>query len=319
MFGVVMRGEASAAQIAALLMGLRVKGETPEEVAGVARALREAMVRVEATGPYLVDTCGTGGGAVGTFNISTAAAFVAAGAGASVAKHGNRSFASQCGSADVLEALGVSITLDAASAARVLREACVTFLFAPRFHPAMRHVGPVRGELGVPSVMNLVGPLANPAGVRRQVLGVADCERAVLMAEALARLGTEHAMVVHARVGMDEIAPQGITDVWEVRDEKVTTWELEAGRYGYAVGDLAALSGGLPRQNAARVERLLEGGADDPEGRAAVLLNAGAAVYVAGLAPNYAEGIERAAEALGRGTARRALERLRRASPNTSG
>ncbi len=142
----------------------------------------------------------------------------------------------------------------------------MTFLFAPSFHPAMRHVGPVRGELGVPSVMNLVGPLANPAGVRRQVLGVADRDRAVLMAEALARLGTEHAMVVHARVGMDEIAPQGITDVWEVRDEKVTTWELEAGHYGYAVGDLAALSGGSPRQNAARVERLLEGGGGRPRG-----------------------------------------------------
>jgi anthranilate phosphoribosyltransferase len=317
-FGVVMRGEASPAQIAALLMGLRVKGETAEEVAGVARALREAMVRVEASGPYLVDTCGTGGGAVTTFNISTAAALVAAGAGASVAKHGNRSFSSRCGSADVLEALGVSITLDAHHAARVLREACVTFLFAPTFHPAMRHVGPVRKELGIPSVMNLVGPLANPAGVTRQVLGVADPDRAPLMAEALARLGTEHAMVVHARVGMDEIAPQGVTDVWEVRDGEVTRWELHAAHYGHAVDDLAALMGRTPKENAARVERLLGGDQGDREGEAAVLLNAGAAIYVAGLAPSYAAGVERAAEALTRGGGQEALERLRRASVSTS-
>src|SRR6185295_9276558 len=163
-FDIVMRGEATPAQVAALLIGLRVKGETAEEVAGAARAMRDAMVRVEADMDHLVDTCGTGGGTVTTFNISTAAAFVAAGAGASVAKHGNRSFSSKCGSADVLEALGVTITLDAAAAARVLREACITFLFAPTFHPAMRHVGPVRRELGVASIMNLVGPLANPAG-----------------------------------------------------------------------------------------------------------------------------------------------------------
>src|SRR5882672_3147830 len=160
-FEVVMRGEATPAQIAALLIGLRVKGETAEEVAGAARALRDAMVRVDADLTYLVDTCGTGGGTGTTYNISTAAAFVAAGAGASVAKHGNRSFSSKSGSADVLEALGVTITLDAKAAARVLREACITFLFAPTFHPAMRHVGPVRRELGVPTVMNMIGPLAN--------------------------------------------------------------------------------------------------------------------------------------------------------------
>src|SRR2546427_10368627 len=216
-FGVVMRGEASPAQIAGLLVGLRVKGETPDEVAGAARALRAAMVHVDADGVHLVDTCGTGGGAVGTFNISTGAAFVAAGAGAAVAKHGNRSFTSQCGSADVLEALGIGIGLDATGAARVLREARVAFLFAPNFHPAMRHVGPVRRELGTPSIMNLLGPLANPAGAMRQVVGVADRDRAPLLAAALARLGTEHALVVHGRVGMDEISPIGVTDVWEVR------------------------------------------------------------------------------------------------------
>src|SRR5881398_2762997 len=226
-FGTVMRGEATPAQIAALLMGLRVKGETADEVAGAARALRAAMIPVEAAGDHLVDTCGTGGGTVSTFNISTAAAFVAAGAGASVAKHGNRSFTSQCGSADVLEALGVHISLDAGDAARVLREACITFLFAPNFHPAMKHAAPVRRELAVPSVMNLLGPLANPAGVRRQVIGVAERDRAPLIAGALARLGAEHALVVHGRVGMDEISPQGITDVWEVRDAQVSTWELD--------------------------------------------------------------------------------------------
>src|SRR6266702_1862463 len=254
-FGAVIRGEATPAQIAALLMGLRVKGETPEEVAGAARALRAAMVRVEADGPHLVDTCGTGGGAVSTFNISTAAAFVAAGAGASVAKHGNRSFTSRCGSADVIEALGVRIDVDAAEAARVLRDACVTFLFAPNFHPAMKHAGPVRRELGVPSVMNLLGPLANPAGVRRQVVGVADRDRAPLVAGALARLGAEHALVVHGRVGMDEISPQGITDVWEVRDGRITTWELDPSRHRLAISDVGALRGEDPAANAQRIER----------------------------------------------------------------
>jgi len=317
-FGVVMRGEATPAQIAALLMGLRVKGETPEEVAGAARALREAMVRVEANGAHLVDTCGTGGGAVSTFNISTAAAFVAAGAGAVVAKHGNRSFTSKCGSADVLEALGVRISLDAVDAARVLREACVTFLYAPTFHPAMKHAGPVRRELAVASVMNLLGPLANPAGVRRQVVGVADADRAPLMAGALARLGVEHALVVHGRIGMDEIAPQGITDVWEVRSGTVTGWEIDPADHGLAVDDLAGLSGAEPPANAARIERLLGDGRDDLAGLAALLLNAGAAIYVAGLVASYAEGVARAREVVRAGKGRDALERLRRAT-NISG
>jgi anthranilate phosphoribosyltransferase len=318
-FGVVMRGEASPAQTAALLMGLRVKGETPDEVAGAARALRGAMVRVETNAPYLVDTCGTGGGTVTTFNISTAAAFVAAGAGATVAKHGNRSFTSKCGSADVLEALGIAIGQDGAAAARLLREARMAFLFAPNFHPAMRHVGPVRRELGITSVMNLLGPLANPAGAQRQVVGVADRDRAPLMAQALARLGAEHAMVVHGRVGMDEVSPQGVTDVWEIRDGRVTTWELDPAAYGLAISDGGALRGGEPAANAGRLERILAGSADDASGRAAVLLNAGAAVYVAGLAVSYAEGVRRAAAAVDSGAGRAALERLRRASPSTSG
>ncbi|HEX4600621.1 MAG TPA: anthranilate phosphoribosyltransferase [Gemmatimonadales bacterium] len=318
-FGVVMRGEATPAQLAALLMGLRVKGETAEEVAGAARALRDAMVPVEAHGAHLVDTCGTGGGTVSTFNISTAAALVAAGAGAFVAKHGNRSFTSQCGSADVLEALGVRISLDARAAARVLRDACVTFLFAPNFHPAMKHAAPVRRELAVPSVMNLLGPLANPAGVRRQVVGVAERDRAPLLAGALARLGVEHALVVHGRVGMDEIAPHGITDVWEVRGGGVTTWALDPAEHGLAIDDVGALRGADPATNARRIERLLADGGGDRPGRAALVLNAGAAVYVAGLADSYAAGLARARAALEGGAGRAALERLRRVSASTSG
>jgi anthranilate phosphoribosyltransferase len=317
-FGAVMQGAASPAQVAALLIGLRVKGETVAELTGAARALRAAMVRVEAQGAHLVDTCGTGGGTVSTFNISTAAAFVAAGAGAAVAKHGNRSFTSQCGSADVLEALGVQISLDAAAAARVLREACLTFLFAPAFHPAMKHAGPVRRELGVPSVMNLLGPLANPAGVRRQLIGVADRERAPLVAGALVALGVDHALVVHGRIGMDEIAPQGPSDVWEVRDGAVTQWEIDPARYGLAITDLAPLAGGLPAANAARIERLLEDGAADQAGLAALLLNAGGALYVAGLADSYGDGVGAAREVVRAGKARAALERLRRASPSIS-
>jgi anthranilate phosphoribosyltransferase len=317
-FGAVMQGEATPAQIAALLIGLRVKGETVAELTGAARALRAAMVRVEAEGAHLVDTCGTGGGTVSTFNISTAAAFVAAGAGAAVAKHGNRSFTSQCGSADVLEALGVRISLDAAAAARVLREECLTFLFAPAFHPAMKHAGPVRRELGVPSVMNLLGPLANPAGVRRQLIGVADGARAPLIAGALVALGVDHALVVHGRIGMDEIAPQGPSDVWEVRDGAVTQWELDPARYGLAIGDLGPLAGGLPAANAARIERLLEDGAADRAGLAALLLNAGGALYVAGLADSYGDGVVAAREVVRAGKARAALERLRRASTSIS-
>jgi len=318
-FGVVMSGEATPAQIAALLMGLRAKGETAEEVAGAARALRAAMVPVGASGPHLVDTCGTGGGTVPTFNISTVAAFVAAGAGATVPKHGNRSFTSKCGSADVLEALGVRIVLDARAATRVLKEARVAFLFAPNFHPAMKHVAPVRRELGVPSIMNLVGPLANPAGVRRQVIGVADQERAPVVADALVRLGVEHALVVHGRIGMDEISPLGVTDVWEVRDGAVRAWEIDPERYRLAIGDAGALKGGEPAENAERLERILGNGDGDSAGLAAVLLNAGAAIYVAGIAASYAEGIGRAREVVASGAARAALDRLRKATVSTSG
>lgn len=318
-FGAVMRGEATGGQIGALLMGLRVRGETAAEIAGAARALRDAMVRVSVTGPHVIDTCGTGGGAVSTFNISTAAAVVAAAAGATVAKHGNRSFTSACGSADVLEALGIRILHDAAAAARLLAECRIAFLFAPQFHPAVRHVGAVRKELGVTTVMNLLGPLANPAGVRRQVIGVADADRAPLVAEALRLLDAEHALVVHGRLGMDEISPLGITDVWEVRRGKTTQWTVDPAIYRLAIDDAAVLRGGAPAENAARVERLLADGGADPAGSAAVLLNAGAAIYVAGLSANYAEGIGRARQVLSAGAARAVLERWRKASVSISG
>src|SRR6266513_3591463 len=319
-FGVVMNGDATPAQIGGLLLGLRAKGETADELAGAARALRNAMVRVDATHAHLVDTCGTGGGNVTTFNISTVAAFVAAGAGAVVPKHGNRSYTSRCGSADVLEALGIRIVLDAPTATRVLNEARVVFLFAPSFHPAMKHVGPVRRELGTPTLMNLVGPLANPASVARQVIGVAEADRAATVADALVRLGADHAMVVNGRVGMDEISPHGITDVWEVKDGSVRKWEIDPDRFRLGITDVAELQGGEPAANAERFERILGNGSApaDPAGLAAVLLNAGAAIYVAGIAGSLAEGIGRAREVVASGAARAALDRLRKATASIS-
>jgi anthranilate phosphoribosyltransferase len=318
-FGVIMRGEATPALIAGLLMGLRAKGETADEVAGAAAALRAAMVSVTPSpGPPVVDTCGTGGGTVSTFNVSTAAGFVAAAAGARVAKHGNRSYTSKCGSADVLEALGVDIGLTADRAAAMLDEARLAFFFAPNYHPAMRHVGPTRKELAVATIMNLLGPLANPAGVRRQVIGVADRARARLVAEALLRLGVDHALVVHGDVGMDEISPAGRTSVWEVRDGKVTAWVIDPEDYGLEWAGLGDLAGGEPDENAERVERLLSGAASRQPGgsseegcRRAVVLNAAAALYVAGLAPDYRAAIRLADEALAAGSASQVLARLR--------
>jgi len=318
--GVLVRDEAAPECAAAFLMGLRVQGELGAEVAGAARALRAAMRRVPVSdGTVLVDTAGTGGGIVGTFNVSTAAAVVAAGAGARVAKHGNRSYTSRCGSADVLEALGIDLASQAERAEQVLHEVGMVFLFAPAFHPAMRHIAPVRRSLAVPTVMNLIGPLANPAGVACQVVGVADRSRAPVVADALRRLGSHHALVVHAEVGMDEIAPAGVTHVWEVRDGRVGTWVLDPGDFGLAHADLAALRGGEPAANAARVERLLRTPGDDPVGRAAVVLNAGAALYVAGVAPRMREGVERADRALRDGSGLRILEDLRRVSGVSSG
>lgn len=317
-FDLVMEGAASPVQVAALLTGLRIKGESPEEVAGVARALRRAMLRLEASrAEELVDTCGTGGGAVPTFNISTAAALLAAGAGVRVAKHGNRSFTSRCGSADVLEALGVPIEAPVGTMERALAEAGIVFMFAPLMHPAMRHVGPIRRELGIPTVMNIVGPLANPAGAGRQVVGVAEPARVPLIAGALAELGTVHALVVHGAPGLDEVSPLGTTRVVEVRDGSSREWSIEPSRYGLRATP-EELSGGDPADNARVILEVL-GGGGTPGARAAVVLNAAAAIYVSGQAPEFDDAVERAAAALDAGDGMRALERLRRAYGTAQG
>jgi anthranilate phosphoribosyltransferase len=319
-FDVIMRGDATASQVAALLVGLRVKGETPDEVAGAARALRRAMVRLPAVDAEgLVDTCGTGGGSFQTFNISTAAALLAAGAGVRIAKHGNRSFTSRSGSADVLEALGVAIEAPLDVMSRSLTDAGIVFMFAPQMHPAMRHVGPVRRELGVPTVMNIVGPLANPAGAGRQVVGVAERARMPLLAGALLALGTRHALVVHGEPGLDELSPLGPTYIIEVRGGEAREWTLDPRELGFRDIAEADLAGGDPRENAATVEAVLAG--RGPRGaRAAVVLNAAAALYVGGGAPSIAQAVSVATAALQAGEGAAALDRLRRAyeQPSTA-
>ena len=313
-FGDVMRGDATPPQVAALLMGLRVKGEHADEVAGAARALRDAMLHLPADRPdELVDTCGTGGGAVTTFNISTAAALVAAGAGARIAKHGNRSFTSRSGSADVLEALGVRIDVSPEIMARSLREAGIVFMFAPLMHPAMRHVGPVRRDLAIPTVMNIIGPLANPAGAGRQVVGVADAHRLPLIAGALQALGSVHTMVVHGEPGLDEVSPLGITTVIEIVDNTASQWTIDPATYGFSGIAAGELAGGEPVDNARVIEAVLGGGGTHGA-RAAVVLNAAAALFVGGQARDYADGVARATRAIDDGSGRAALERLRRAT-----
>lgn len=311
-FDLVMAGEASPVQIASLLTALRVKGETASEVAGVVQAMRSAMVRLRAESPEeLVDTCGTGGGTVQTFNVSTGAALVAAGAGLRIAKHGNRSFTSLCGSADVLEALGVKIEVPVETMERALKDAGLVFMFAPLMHPAMRHVGPVRRELAIPTVMNIVGPLANPAMAGRQVIGVAEDRRVPLIAGALLELGTRHAMVVHG-TGMDEISPLAPTHVVEIKDGKMTEWALDPARFGYSGLDASDLAGGPPAANALAIMEILHGNAPRAA-RAAVALNAGAALYVGGRAKTIDAGIEMAEAAIASGAGLEALERLRTA------
>jgi anthranilate phosphoribosyltransferase len=278
-FDVLMRGEATPAQTAALLMGLRVRGETAVEVAGAAQAMRTAMRHITVDDPSsVVDTCGTGGGTLGTFNISTAAALLAAGAGVRVAKHGNRSFTSACGSADVLEALGVAIELPIEALPQIFAEAGIVFMYAPAMHPAMRHVGPIRRELAIPTVMNIVGPLANPAGAGRQVVGVADLARVSLIAGALETLGSVHAIVVHGAPGIDEISPLGPTTVCEVGRGPLREWTIDPARYGLHITDPTDLAGAMPAENAARIEEVLSG--SGPAGaRHAVVLNAAGAIY----------------------------------------
>lgn len=311
-FDALMDGRATPAQMVALLVGLRVLGETGEEIAGAAAALRRAMVSLDGVDhpDGLVDTCGTGGGTVSTFNISTAAALVAAGAGVRIAKHGNRSFTSRSGSADAFEALGVPIDVAPEVAARILMRAGIAFLYAPTYHPALRHAGPVRRELGIPTVMNLLGPLGNPAGARRQVVGVADRERGPVLAQALGRLGAIHALVVHGEVGMDEVSPVGPTAVWEVRGTTVREWAIDPEAIGVSGIELDSLAGGSPAENADRVERLLRG-EDDRAGRATVLLNAAAAIYVSEGERTFEEALAAAGRALDDGRAADRLDRLR--------
>jgi anthranilate phosphoribosyltransferase len=313
-FDVVMEGEATPVQMAALLTALRVKGVAPVEVAGGVRALRKAMISIASASPdSLIDTCGTGGGTVTTFNISTAAAIVARGAGARIAKHGNRSFTSRSGSADVLEALGVRIELSPEEMTRVLDEVGIVFMFAPLLHPAMRHVGPVRRELGFPTVMNILGPLTNPAGVRRQLVGVADAELVPLVLEALKELGHLRALVVHGEAGLDEVSPMGPTDVAELQDGMVSRYTVRPEDFGLASCTAEEVAGGEPEDNARIVLRVL-GGEERGGPRTAIVMNAGAALYVAETHDSLGGGIAAAAEAIDDGSAIDALESLRKAT-----
>jgi anthranilate phosphoribosyltransferase len=261
-----------------------------------------------------VDTCGTGGGAVATFNISTVAAIVAAGAGVRIAKHGNRSFTTRCGSADVLEALGVEIDVSVSTMEASLRDAGIVFMFAPLMHPAMRHVGPVRRELGIPTVMNIVGPLANPARAGRQVVGVSDLERAPILAGALSALGTTHAMVVFGEPGLDEVSPLGPTHVVDVRKGTTTRWTIHPDEHGFRKIALDDLAGSEPAENARIIVTLLDG-KGPPGARAATLLNAAAAIYVSGRVRSFTEGVGAAKKSIDSGQARAVLDRLRSASP----
>jgi anthranilate phosphoribosyltransferase len=316
-FNAVMAGEGTGAQLGALLMGLRVKGETAAELSGAARALRSAMTALATIRPAeLVDTCGTGGGAMTTFNISTAAALLAAGAGVRVAKHGNRSATTRSGSADVLEALGVAIDVPVDHMGEVLDRAGIVFMFAPTMHPAMRHVGPARREMAIETLMNLVGPLANPAGAGRQVIGVASPGRLDLMAGALQALGTTHSLVVHGEPGMDEISPIGVSTVIELRGAQRTQWTLDPATFGFSGMNSGELAGGEPEDNAALIEGVLTG-AGPAAAEAAVLLNAAGAIYVSGMAPTYGAAMELARKALSSGAGTAALTRLRAAAPRT--
>ncbi|MDP9226580.1 MAG: anthranilate phosphoribosyltransferase [Actinomycetota bacterium] len=303
----IMRGEATPAQIAGFAVALRVKGESIEEIVGLVRTMRSFGERVEVDVDVL-DTCGTGGDRAGTFNVSTGAALVCAGAGVAVAKHGNRAASSRCGSADVLEALGVRIDLPPAGVARCIREAGVGFCFAPVFHPAMRHAGPPRRELGVATIFNLLGPLTNPAGARRQALGVADPKMLDKMVDALDRLGSKHVLAFHGDDGLDELSTSGPSRVLELVDGVTKEWRLEPGSLGLAPADLAQIAGGTPEQNADALREVLEGGTGPR--RDIVVLNAAAGLVAADRASSLEEGLQIAAEAIDSGRSARALDRL---------
>lgn len=313
LFGALMDGGLSEPLKAALLVALRMKGETAAEIAGAATAMRRRVIAIPHTRKDVVDTCGTGGDGRGTFNISTAAALLAAAAGVPVAKHGNRAVSSRSGSADVLAALGVAIEVEPATAGASLERIGIAFLFAPRLHPAMREVMPVRRELGLRTIFNVLGPLTNPAGARRQVMGVYAPELVERLARVLAELGAEHALVVHGEDGLDEITTTGPTHVAEVRDGEVRTMTLHPEELGLRRTRLTDLAGGTPEENAATMERLLAG----QEGPLAgvVAANAGAALYVAGLVPTLLAGVTAARELLATGAAAAKLEELRSFRP----
>jgi len=303
----IMSGEATPAQFGAFVTALRLKGETVDEIAGMARVMREKARRVHVEG-VLLDTCGTGGDARGTFNVSTAAAFVAAGAGARVAKHGNRAMTSRCGSADVLEALGARIDLSPEQVKACLEETGVGFMFAPSFHPAMKFAAGPRREIGVRTVFNILGPLTNPAGAACQVLGVAEPSLAETMAQVLARLGSRRALVVHGRDGLDEMSISGPTLVCELAGGCVRRYEVTPQEVGLALSEAASVAGGTPEENAAALREVLAG-RPGPQ-RDIVLLNAAAGLVALERAAALAEGVALAAEAIDSGAARERLERF---------
>ena len=303
----IMEGRANEVQTAAFLVSLRAKGETVSELVGLARTMRSLAAHVEIDKAGLVDTAGTGGGPT-TFNISTTAALIAAGAGCAVAKHGNRSATSRCGSADLLEALGVQIELTPEQVATCIEDFGFGFLFAPKHHQAMAHVVPVRKELAVRTIFNLLGPLTNPAGARRQLLGVADRTFQETIAEALLSLGCDHAMVVSADDGLDELSIADRTRVVEVADGRTDEWFVEAEDLGLETAPLEAIAGGDPEHNAAVTEAILAG--EPGPAREVALLNAGATIYVGGGAVNLGDGVDQARQAVDSGAAREVLTRL---------
>ena len=304
----ILSGEATPAQIAGFVIALRTKGETAEELVGLLSAMRAAAetVPLDASGLGLIDTCGTGGDNSGSINVSTAAALVAVGAGARVCKHGNRSASSQCGSADVLEALGAIIDLGPAGVARCVTETGFGFCLAPRFHPAMRHAGPPRRELAVATVFNFLGPLANPAGVKRQLVGVSDRSMAEIMLEVLAATGSQRAMIVHGQDGLDELSTTAPTDVWELRDGETLHHTVDPAELGLAPAHPEDLVGGDASVNAACLRRVLEG--QPGAHRDIVVLNAAAALVVDGAADTMGDGLVAAAVSIDDGQAGEALE-----------
>jgi anthranilate phosphoribosyltransferase len=308
----VMEGRAAPAALAALLSALVMKGERPAEIVGFARTMREHAVQLSAPAGDVFDTCGTGGDRSGTFNISSAAAIVVAACGVTVAKHGNRSVSSRCGSADVFEALGVNVAAAPATVERTLRETGIAFFFAPTFHPSMKHAAQTRRELGIRTAFNLLGPLTNPAGATRQIVGVPRPELTELLARALLMLGSTRAWVVHGADGIDEISTTGHTKVSECRGGSVNTFYVHPADFSLAKGNPGELKGGDAAQNAAIIRDVL-GGTRSPR-RDVVLLNAGAALFVAGRVDSIKEGIAVAAAAIDSGAARQRLEKMAESS-----